>query len=987
VKKKISKILGVGLTLALLASLVLAAAPVAASPNVSGVRVELSDYGDAAATVTYYVYFTPGANLTANVDTITVFFPTGTTSIDVSDAARVDQDGDAVLYANTTVTTKSVAGYRFILTTPVNITAGTEARVEIAGITNPDITPATQNFTLKVYTSKETEQVESSTYTIGVTKVTAAKFDPSNGNSTPSAAAAEAGTAGLADDYLVQFTTSGAGALAANWDTITVIFPPDTTVPASIAASNVAINEAVTDSWTLCTVAPSVSGRTVTLTVPTISGQDIGNSEVVRVWFKVGAGIKNPTLATDANNLDDAARYVGKVYTSKDLGLQRQAFTGRINAAPPCALGFEVTSPTSVLVSTASGTITVQSMDQYGNLSDVPVNVDVSLSSSSATGLFLGDQDGDNSLADETWTSTSPFTRILQSGASDILAIFQYKDTTAGTATITASQANLGSATWGITVLPVPVVNLYDGTVLISTYSTIQAAINDALPTNTIKVGAGTYTENLTVNKANLTIESTAGMDSTIIKGKITLDSGADKFVLGGASGKGFTLNSGTVADYLVYVMDGADDVTISYNKLNTTGDADDAIRTYTASDLTVAQNAFTVADLYDQGVRGHVSGGGGAVVKLTVTNNTFTGTSNTLETSAVEINELDIRSLDSLISGNTFTSVGNGVVIGNDAADTGLVSDTSPAKLEISSNTFSGCKYGIDLVNASSTGVNQNVVIKRNTFSNNTYGFAIDYGSFPKDVDNWEPGDFTVKYNNFSSNTLYGVYNNKTEAVDASRNWLGDVSGPSGVGPGSGDAISANVGYDPWLGASVSAGEWATSAASLNAQATVGVKVSGVDNKDIGVARYTANPAGTPEFTPLENGFFDVYVSAAGNATEVGIKLYDAAITTDSKAYVWDAFEEEWKQCTEQSAISGMVWIKARPYSATAPAVPTIQDLAAGLPLAIGGAAAVEDPWVYDTNGDGVIQKSEAVDAVWDYFDGLISKELAIEVLWLYFG
>jgi hypothetical protein len=35
---------------------------------------------------------------------------------------------------------------------------------------------------------------------------------------------------------------------------------------------------------------------------------------------------------------------------------------------------------------------------------------------------------------------------------------------------------------------------------------------------------------------------------------------------------------------------------------------------------------------------------------------------------------------------------------------------------------------------------------------------------------------------------------------VDATNNWWGDVSGPSGVGPGTGDAVSVDVDYDPWL-------------------------------------------------------------------------------------------------------------------------------------------------------------------------------------------
>lgn len=44
-------------------------------------------------------------------------------------------------------------------------------------------------------------------------------------------------------------------------------------------------------------------------------------------------------------------------------------------------------------------------------------------------------------------------------------------------------------------------------------------------------------------------------------------------------------------------------------------------------------------------------------------------------------------------------------------------------------------------------------------------------------------------------------------------------------------------------------------------------------------------------------------------------------------------------------------------------------------------------DPWVYDINGDGKIDKSEAIDAVQDYFEGEITKEQAIEVIQLYFA
>jgi uncharacterized repeat protein (TIGR01451 family) len=57
------------------------------------------------------------------------------------------------------------------------------------------------------------------------------------------------------------------------------------------------------------------------------------------------------------------------------------------------------------------------------------------------------------------------------------------------------------------------------------------------------------------------------------------------------------------------------------------------------------------------------------------------------------------------------------------------------------------------------------------------------------------------VHTNNITGNSAYGIYNDGTsEVIDAELNWWGAADGPSGAGPGSGDAISANVDADPWL-------------------------------------------------------------------------------------------------------------------------------------------------------------------------------------------
>lgn len=62
-------------------------------------------------------------------------------------------------------------------------------------------------------------------------------------------------------------------------------------------------------------------------------------------------------------------------------------------------------------------------------------------------------------------------------------------------------------------------------------------------------------------------------------------------------------------------------------------------------------------------------------------------------------------------------------------------------------------------------------------------------------------PGDVAISGNRFWNNSEFAVSGTRSERrVVARENWWGDNSGPSGTGPGSGDRISGNVIYDPWL-------------------------------------------------------------------------------------------------------------------------------------------------------------------------------------------
>ncbi|HET9476921.1 MAG TPA: right-handed parallel beta-helix repeat-containing protein [Dehalococcoidia bacterium] len=95
---------------------------------------------------------------------------------------------------------------------------------------------------------------------------------------------------------------------------------------------------------------------------------------------------------------------------------------------------------------------------------------------------------------------------------------------------------------------------------------------------------------------------------------------------------------------------------------------------------------------------------------------------------------------------------------------------------------------------------------------TNGTIG-GQDYGILVQD---WPTGpstsiyDVSANFNSIVGNTVFGISNEVSALLDGECNWWGANSGPSGAGPGTGDASSTNVDFDPWLaseGASCSGG------------------------------------------------------------------------------------------------------------------------------------------------------------------------------------
>lgn len=89
-------------------------------------------------------------------------------------------------------------------------------------------------------------------------------------------------------------------------------------------------------------------------------------------------------------------------------------------------------------------------------------------------------------------------------------------------------------------------------------------------------------------------------------------------------------------------------------------------------------------------------------------------------------------------------------------------------------------------------TGAPANPVLTSNVIFGQDRGVVIESGSALI-------GGAAGNGNSIISNATWGVQNLSGNEVDATWNWWGSASGPSGEGPGTGDAVSIDVLYDPW--------------------------------------------------------------------------------------------------------------------------------------------------------------------------------------------
>jgi hypothetical protein len=115
-----------------------------------------------------------------------------------------------------------------------------------------------------------------------------------------------------------------------------------------------------------------------------------------------------------------------------------------------------------------------------------------------------------------------------------------------------------------------------------------------------------------------------------------------------------------------------------------------------------------------------------------------------------------------------------------------------------VDNGTPEGVGFGVG--RNTSEGSFEDIVVTDNEITNNDYGVRIAGPEDDEDLENADASAVTVTQNDIVGNSEWGAVNNGTNSLDATENWWGDADGPSGAGPGSGDAVNENVTYDPWL-------------------------------------------------------------------------------------------------------------------------------------------------------------------------------------------
>jgi parallel beta-helix repeat protein len=306
-------------------------------------------------------------------------------------------------------------------------------------------------------------------------------------------------------------------------------------------------------------------------------------------------------------------------------------------------------------------------------------------------------------------------------------------------------------------------------------YSTIQAAIAAATAGDTISVCPGTYVETgQIVIGENLTIAG-AGASTTVVK------PAGDTGSSGDAKGW-FLINDGVTFNLSDVTLDGTGHKV--WQAIRHLGQG-------TISDCAFKNIKFEESGPSYAGTAVAVFGGSAMnAMNVDVTGCAFSGIGR------IGVLYYGSGVTDSTFSDNTYTGKGSGDWL-DYAVEVG-----AGAQATITDNTISGNTGEASVDHSTSAGIivttyygaGSQATISGNEISGCTTGIGVGYLTSDTSV-------VTAHLNDLAGNTM-GI-DTTAPVVDATGNWWGSDSGPTHtLNPGgTGDAVSDNVAYSPWLG------------------------------------------------------------------------------------------------------------------------------------------------------------------------------------------
>jgi len=497
-----------------------------------------------------------------------------------------------------------------------------------------------------------------------------------------------------------------------------------------------------------------------------------------------------------------------------------------------------------------------------------------------------------------------------------------------------------GAATTVFDPIEGPVVNANTG----AHYYSIQSAIDDALADDTITCAAGAYNEHVIVDRALTLSGANAGIPGTGTRGaESIIDADYD----GGWDDDGITIASGGVtvdgfkiieADDPIIAMFSAstDNMTNIIIKNNYIDNAAGATRTsgtegicFIAMDEHYSADGAVIKDNYVKPSQDtNAISLDGLTGAFTVEGNTIEDARNGLWLSALPNNfqwygrvSLTGTEIKDNIIQDLRCSWSTGIGLSYVDGDINITGNTVACNVSDSIGLQSGSSWHETNYHAGSyaTGLN---IVGNDIYNNGWAGVYLIDGS----------DDISIHWNNIYNNGSYGVHGaGAASVVDAENNWWGADDGPGGVGPGSGDTVSANVDYDPWLGAGPTEveSETVTGDGTMEDTPTGGdVSIDATGEHTITTAKYEDNPGGTPTFEATGD-YYDVHLDDDSGVNSLTIEFCPA--DEDTVIYYWDETSSSWKPCSNQSYSAGCIVVTVSDST-----FPSLSDLS-GLPFAPG--------------------------------------------------